>query len=116
MSNLEILLAVRNLLGQAERWTKGALARGEDDRKVSLQHPHACKFSLEGAFLRVQYITRSDCRVAHALLRRVIDPHQVISMEAFNNALGTTHWTIIQKLDKAIRLLGGTPPVQVEEE
>jgi hypothetical protein len=109
-------MAVRSLIGDESRWTKGALSRGEDNRKVSITHPHATKFSLEGAFYRIQYITQARCGPAHSLVRQALDPKGLVSMEAFNNALGTTHWTVTQKLDSVIRSLGGTPPAMEEEE
>lgn len=116
MTPLDVLMAMRGLIAQPERWTKGALARAEDDRKVSLSHPHACKFSLEGALYRVHHYTKAPaCQQVHGILTRVVDPRRVVSMETFNNALGTTHWTVLQKLDHAIRLMGGTPPVFEDE-
>jgi len=117
MTPLDVLLCMHYLIGQPERWTKGALARGEDDRKVSLTHPHACKFTLEGALYRVHWITRAkSCYAVHDLLRRTIDPRLVVSLEAFNNAQGTTHYAVMLKLAGAIRALGGTPPMEEEEE
>lgn len=117
MTDLEILLAIRSLIRSEDKWTKGANARAEDDRKVSITHPHACKFSLEGALLRVHYFTQAkQCYPMYHLLRRVIDPRLVVSLEGFNNALGTTHYAVMCKLDHAIRLMGGTPPIEEEEE
>lgn len=116
MTDLEILMAVRGLISKPERWTQYALARAKDDRKVSITHCHACKFSLEGAFYRVQYFTKAWCGPVHAYLRQVIDPHLMTSMESFNNSRGITHYIILRHIDRAITLMGGTPPVDEEEE
>ena len=112
MNSIEILLAVRSLLAEPERWFKKGLARAADDRKVSLTHPHACKFTLDGAFARIQYITRFNVGPAYSLLKSLVHPALVAH---FNDAQGTTHWTVLQMLDRAILLAGGTPPVVQDE-
>lgn len=123
MTTLDVLLAVRGLLAEPERWFKcklgqsRELARNVEDRQVSVFHPHACKFTLYGAFVRVQHITQSaHVGLAYNLLKETLDPSGSIPVANFNDARGTTHWAVLQLLDRAIRLAGGTPPVVLAEE
>jgi hypothetical protein len=113
---LQTLQAVRSLLSREEAWTKLAPHLAADGRRVSVWHPHACKFSLTGAFSRIQHYTQSkSVDLAKAYLTLQIDPAGQISLEAYNNALGTTHYAVLSQLDSAIRSLGGTPPEQEDE-
>lgn len=117
MTPLDVLLAVRSLLSREEAWIKGACPlRAADGRAVSVWHPHACKFTLAGAFARIQHYTKTKAaEEAATLLCKQIDPKEVISLASYNDALGTTHYSVLCHLDRAISSLGGTPP-QVEEE
>jgi hypothetical protein len=110
MTPLEVLFAVRGLIPRAESWFKGGLARNVEDRKVSITHPHACKFSLDGAFYRVQHITHAKCGPAYEMVKWAIHPARAVMVASFNDALGTTHTAVLEALDRAIRLAGGTPP------
>lgn len=116
MNRLEVLLAVRGLLSSHDRWLKHGMAANEDGKKVSIQHPRACAFSLDGAFHRIAYITGAQCGPAYELLKYCIDRTRKIPVSSFNSALGTNHWVVTQMLDKAIIMAGGTPPVIEEEE
>lgn len=115
MTPLEVLLAVRGLIPTQDRWIKGDLAHNVEGRKVSLTHPHACRFSLDGAFFRVQHITHARCSPAYELLKSLIDKEKRIQVAHFNDAEGTTHTLVLSYLDRAIRLTGGTPPPPLEE-
>jgi hypothetical protein len=117
MTEAEALLAVRSLIADADRWFKDGIARADDHRKVSLTHPHASRFSLDGAFYRVHHITRDQAVTsAYDFMLRAIDSKKTVRMANFNNAQGTTHWAVMQMLDRAIRLAGGTPPIMQDEE
>src|SRR5262245_12528162 len=64
------LKKVRELLGDASRWTRGTNARAADDRPVIWSHPEACKWCVNGALLKVF----------------VIDPKSDPYPESFNRA------------------------------
>jgi hypothetical protein len=116
MTPLEILLSVRGLLASEARWTKVNDYQAVDGRGVSVWHPHACAFSLEGAFNRVAYITKSrSVTAARLILLSQIDPRGTATLHTYNSALGTTHYAVLWQLDSAIRSLGGTPPEQENE-
>lgn len=116
MTPLEILFLVRSLLSREQAWTKVNDYQAADGRRVSVWHPHACAFSLQGAFNRVEYITRSKSVTAAKLaLLDQIDPRGTATLHTYNSAVGTTHYAVLSQLDSAIRSLGGTPP-EVEEE
>lgn len=116
MTPLDVLYAVRSLLAKPERWFQGGIARAEDDRKVSITHPHATKFSLDGAFHRVHHITKATCGPAYEIVKYCIDRSRCVPVSSFNDARGTTHWTVTQMLDRAILMAGGEPPLPEEEE
>lgn len=116
MSDLEVLFAVRGLIAQPEAWFKGGIARNEDGRKVSVTHPRACQFSLDGAFYRVQYITKARCGPAYELLKATLIQGGVIPLSSFNDANGTTHLAVLQLIDKGIKKLGGNPPQEEQDE
>lgn len=117
MSPLDFLLAVRTLLDQPDRWIPHGIARNEDGTKVSITHPRASKFSLDGAFYRIHYITKCpNAGTAYLILKRTIDPTEAVLISSFNGALNTTHHAVIKMLDRAIVVAGGTPPSAVQEE
>src|SRR5438128_1068476 len=47
------LTALRELLGDRSRWTRGTNARGPNETPVNWDHPDACKFCLNGGLLKV---------------------------------------------------------------
>jgi len=116
VTDLEILLAVRGLLDKPEAWGKGALAWNADGKVVPYTHPRACRFSLDGAIVRVSHITRVPVFPIHTLLRQILSREGNIQLGVFNDARGTTHTAVLDLLDKATRRKGGQPPERFPEE
>lgn len=116
MTDLDVLLIIRGLLDRPQSWGKGAHAWNEDNRQVRYTHPRACRFSLDGAFYRVQHITHARIGPAYNLLRRMISREVFITLATFNDARGTTHGAVLDLIDRGIRHLGGTPPPRILDE
>ncbi len=110
-SIVEVLLCVRGLIDQPEKFCKGMLAQNAEGRKVALTHPHACRFSLDGAFLRYGHVTHKFVGPAYNHLKRTVWPFsEGFVLSHFSDARGTTHFTVLAMLDKAITTMGGSPP------
>jgi len=112
MSSLEILVCLRQLLNKPANWTKGTMARGSDGRRVKINHIHACAFSLEGGLYRLALVTNTRIQPVHELLKGLIHPRKVVSLDTYNNSEGLTHQSLLNLLDRAILTLGGQPPVR----
>lgn len=112
ITTLDILYAMRGLLYAPEAWTKGRMARNADGRPVPVNHPRACRLSLEGAMYRVAFIQNARIGPVHELLKSIITPGRYIPLASFNDAEGTTHEAILNLLDKALIKAGGIPPAR----
>ena len=95
MTDLEILLSARQLLLNPIRWRK--FGDGTQGRS---------QWTLSGALLRIREITGCDIKRVRRVLELELDLSGNISLEAFNNASGTTHHLVIELLEKGIRGFG----------
>lgn len=109
LTTKEVLSLAYQLLEKPECWTKGCMARNIEDRKVSITHPHACKFSLEGAIYRIALITKTKVFDAHQLVKGGISKGMTIPIAHFNDANGTTHSAMLAILRKAIERASDLP-------
>lgn len=62
---------VREIVGNSEKWTQGALARDEKGRKVIAEEGSACRFCLLGAMYRIQNEMQVDHTFTSFLLEKL---------------------------------------------
>lgn len=104
---LKVLEATRGLLQPPTAWIKGHTTTAADGHPVGYWDPRACRFSLEGALLRVGYISRTEISPAYNHLKGIIHPKRIVSLANWNDAEGTTHQAVLHLLNRAIVPLGG---------
>jgi hypothetical protein len=114
MSPHEVLICARWLIQTPEAWTKGCFARNIEGLRVSIRHPHACAFSIEGALYRVQWITKAPISMAYHTMLECITRTKHIPLAHFNDANGTSHSTAIDLYNRAIARFGSVPPLELE--
>ena len=101
------LEATRGLLLPDGVWIKGHHCTTKQGRTVGYWDERAYHFSLEGALLRVGYITRQPVGEVYSYLLRAISPSKVTTVANWNDAQQTTHSTVIELLNRCIMQLGG---------
>lgn len=100
MTLREALVAVRELLADESRWTKGALARDLRGRAVRPEDTRASQWCIYGAAMHVcsEKATRSEALNAFRGSSRK-------SLLALNDR--STHAEVLARLDAAIERCGG---------
>ena len=94
---MEDLLALRELLGDRSRWTKGTCARDKNSRVVASSDARACRWCLIGGACRVAPY-RSEMVVA--LKRQLESCGDTTSLSAFNDS--HKHREVLALIDDAI--------------
>jgi hypothetical protein len=120
MSELNILLAVRELLASPKRWTQGANARRRNGSYVSYAESAATQWCLNGAVQRVVYnevLTVCDLKVITKAINLLVDNICLERIESgisapiglpiaiWNDAEERTHADVLVLLDKVIASL-----------
>ena len=79
---------VRELVGDPEKWTQGALARDAQGRKVITEEGSACRFCILGAMYHVQHEMQMDHSITSFLLEKLTGTNvrPALAMMGINDA------------------------------
>ena len=103
----DFLTASRGLLLPKGVWIKGHVCTDAKGYPIGYWDSSACHFSLDGALLRVSYITNRPLAPVYAYVKHVIHPKGIIPLANWNDATQTTHTALISLLNTCLLPLGG---------
>lgn len=101
MTTKEALIAMRELLSDPKRWTKGALGRDSHGEKISAKSDMTVCWCLGGAALKIGKVADYDLAM-NALRKLCPDQGHLCGVVLFNDDPSTTHADILRVLDAAI--------------
>jgi hypothetical protein len=103
----DFLQATRSLLTPQDVWIKRHVSTDKRGQPIGYWDERACRFSLDGALLRVSHITQRPLAEVYQFVRLAIHPRGITPVAHWNDASQTTHLAVIELLNRCIVQLGG---------
>lgn len=100
MTELDVLIAARDLIARPGGWTQGYIARLGDDRPCTYEYSYAAKFCLAGAVAKVALHIRPLTQFT--ALFHWLDEFAGGSLTRWNDAPERTQADVVALLDRAI--------------
>lgn len=102
---VETLKAVRDLISDPDKWTKGALARGEQGKPVNSRASNACRFCLFGAIDRITQNSTYADNIADEICVTLAQRGYLGGPVDYNDSPSTKHPDILDLVDSTIERL-----------